>query len=64
MTNAEKYKEVFGFEHDLCCPTLFCNNCPMGELCSHNMHDEVNAIWWNSEYKDTHVEEDYSEFSE
>lgn len=51
MTNAEKYKEVFGFRPDLCCPTLNCCDCPLNERCFNT--DGENALtWWNSEYKE------------
>lgn len=50
MTNAEKYKEVFGFEPDIkSCPTDNCNVCPLAnqKYCTENKSD-----WWNSEYKE------------
>lgn len=44
MTNAEKYKEVFGFDVEKqMCPTDNCLNCPTS--CSRCQE------WWNSEYK-------------
>lgn len=50
MTNAEKYKEVFGFPPDEGkCPTESCDFCP----CNFNgefyckMHN-----WWDEEYKE------------
>ena len=59
MTNAEKYKEVFGMEVDpTSCPTENCNNCPCRETdpngrtisCSPGtMYD-----WWHKEYNDNY----------
>ena len=47
MTNAEKYKEVFGFEPDTNrCPTTNCQDCPAEvEQCI------CTCAWWDSEYK-------------
>lgn len=54
MTNAEKYKEIFGFLPDpVMCPTCDCRICP----CSDKDDDSIACIgartheWWNSEYK-------------
>lgn len=49
MTNAEKYKEVFGMEPDIdSCPTLVCDNCP---LLSWKPKCDIHCFeWWNSEY--------------
>ncbi|MBR2553847.1 MAG: hypothetical protein IKE94_03195 [Aeriscardovia sp.] len=56
MTNAEKYKEVFGMEVDpKNCPTLKCMECP---CCKHvgsgqdvcNM--DTRAWWLYEEYKE------------
>ena len=47
MTNAEKYKEVFGFEpNKYGCVAKECDSCPLiGTNCkTHN--------WWNKEYKE------------
>lgn len=45
MTNAEKYKEVFGMEVDQdMCPTKDCPNCPC-ENC------ETASTFWKKEYK-------------
>ena len=45
MTNAEKYKEVFGMEVDQdMCPTKDCPNCPC-ENC------ETASTFWEKEYK-------------
>ena len=52
MTNAEKFKEVFGFDPSKTkCPVFAivdCWNCK-------GFHRETNCIesdWWNSEYKE------------
>lgn len=48
MTNAEKYKEVFGMEPAKeCCPTSSCSNCP-GKLDDHGL---CTFNFWNMEYK-------------
>ena len=48
MTNAEKYKEVFGLEPDIdVCPTFLCSRCPLENKCEGN-----KDIWWLSEYKE------------
>lgn len=45
MTNAEKYKEVFGMEVDpSMCPTKDCSNCPC-ENC------RTTSTFWEKEYK-------------
>lgn len=55
MTNAEKYKEIFGFENPNC-PTWNCPSCPVFEDCrrTHSQYDalSLSAKWWNSEYKE------------
>ena len=55
MTNAEKYKEVFGIDVDpVACPTSRCKDCPCYE---DTMFDEVpfkchgSHGWWAEEYK-------------
>ena len=57
MTNAEKYKEVFGFPPDLdTCPTE-CKFCPIrqqGINCIQSIGSCGN--WWNSEYKESEEE--------
>lgn len=46
MTNAEKYKEIFGMEVDPdMCPTKDCSNCP----CCKDCH--TNSTFWKEEYK-------------
>ena len=56
MTNAEKYKEVFGMPVPFgICPTQFCNDCPC-------LIEDSNGYipcggtrtyeWWNKEYKE------------
>jgi hypothetical protein len=54
MTNAEKYKEIFGLTVDPCmCPSKECVDCP----CRPNIiNDEFcpggsTLEWWNREYK-------------
>lgn len=56
MTNAEKYKEVFGMEVDpSACPTKECEYCPCALK---NDLGEISCIggstyeWWNREYKE------------
>ena len=55
MTNAEKYKEVFGFENPNC-PTWNCPSCPVFNECfkTHSQSDalSLSTKWWNSEYKE------------
>lgn len=60
MTNAEKYKEVFGmYVDDSVCPT---NNCCVCPCASHDSEGNFNCEgartyeWWDKEYKE--VEED------
>ena len=49
MTNAEKYKEVFGIEVDKSmCPTLKCDCCPLD--CEKNGPGCTDE-YWNKEYK-------------
>lgn len=50
MTNAEKYKEVFGFEPEYNnCIANVCNICPLvGKKCFGTGVED----WWNSEYKE------------
>ena len=54
MTNAEKYKEVFGMEVDSAmCPTEDCTCCPLygkEDQCTCSLG--VTYDWWNSEYKE------------
>ena len=54
MTNAEKYKEVFGFEPDMkSCPTYLCLNCPCCENTDGDYSCNSNSrMWWDSEYKE------------
>lgn len=49
MTNAEKYKEVFGFPPDYGnCPTEWCCECPI----TTKTYDCLKTSdWWNEEYK-------------
>lgn len=54
MTNAEKYKEVFGLTVDTSmCPTMDCNVCP---CCSKDSKGDIlcpaacTYTWWSSEY--------------
>ena len=51
MTNAEKFKEVFGFEPFTICPSLLCSECPLEDK---DKCGKTNiASWWNSEYKES-----------
>lgn len=57
MTNAEKYKEVFGFEPDMkSCPTYKCLECPCCEVigCKHVCGKDTRA-WWQDDYKEVNV---------
>ena len=50
MTNAEKYKEVFGFPPDRGnCPAEECKICPIN--CSAGFGCENILKWWDKEYK-------------
>lgn len=53
MTNAEKFKEVFGFmpNEDLECPmpTGICY--AHNEICASPQGDCPHFLWWNQEYK-------------
>lgn len=51
MTNAEKYKEVFGLERPDC-PTWNCPTCPVFEECSKEHFATIALKWWDSEYKE------------
>ena len=53
MTNAEKYKEVFGLEVDrTMCPTEDCNSCPCVSITSDGHISCGDTYkWWVSEYK-------------
>jgi len=55
MTNAEKYKEVFGLPVDKSnCPTSDCNVCPCAmknELGEISCYGASTYEWWNKEYK-------------
>ena len=47
MTNAEKYKEVFGVEPDHSeCSRSTCEECP-----AITRYSGCSYEWWNSEYK-------------
>ena len=53
MTNAEKFKEVFGFEPDLDAMVVQCPNADKNETCKYQWamgrcHCEE---WWQEEYK-------------
>mgnify|MGYP003291452041 CR=1 FL=1 len=62
MTNAEKYKEVFGMEVDPSnCPTKECEDCPCAMTntikdfcCTGGSTYE----WWNSCYKEVNSDND------
>lgn len=48
MTNAEKYKEVFGLTPDKgSCPTELCEDCP-----GHVEECICTCKWWDEEYKE------------
>ena len=50
MTNAEKYKEVFGFEPDFnSCMADECYICPLRK---NGCISTGTVVWWNSEYKE------------
>lgn len=54
MTNAEKYKEVFGLDPDTnTCPTMNCSDCPYRKD-NDVFPDCFNSCsgWWLSEYKE------------
>lgn len=52
MTNAEKYKEVFGFDPDIMgCPTFICTQCPLNGDKS-KCNGDMLSKWWTSEYKE------------
>ena len=54
MTNAEKYKEVFGMDPETkSCPTHVCLECP----CCKNVEGKNicsldTRAWWQDDYKD------------
>lgn len=55
MTNAEKYKEVFGFYPSFTdCVCEMCEKCPIdnGNLDYLSCVDEHKIDYWNSEYKE------------
>ena len=50
MTNAEKYKEIFGFAPDRGnCPADDCTYCPINSCVQKG--PSVSIEWWSSEYK-------------
>lgn len=56
MTNAEKYKEIFGFEPDMsACPTNKCINCPHSGANSICLEPEGTS-WWEEDYKENKKE--------
>lgn len=58
MTNAEKYKEIFGFEPDTTsCPTEECGNCPLRHCTKMSEETGIKTsllikAWWSGEYKE------------
>lgn len=56
MTNAEKYKEVFGMDVDPSnCPSSDCIDCPCGqrnELGDFSCIGASTYEWWRKEYKE------------
>lgn len=67
MTNAQKYKEIFGFEPSQTdCVCDQCENCPIqrehnGTLDFLSCVDEFKCDWWDSEYKSPESEDKYYE---
>ena len=57
MTNAEKYKEVFGMPPDMkSCPTYKCLECPCCEFIDNKYKCNSDArMWWISAYKEINV---------
>ena len=52
MTNAEKYKEIFGFEPDKgSCPTRLCKRCPLSPDSKSPCPAGYPYHWWELEYK-------------
>ena len=56
MTNADKYKEVFGMtvDHESC-PTRSCSDCPCGKVDTFGDRSCVGGAtyeWWDREYKE------------
>lgn len=55
MTNAEKYKEVFGMPADSdLCPTVDCTMCPVASRDSNGCMSCTGSQcvdWWSQEYK-------------
>lgn len=55
MTNAEKYKEIFGIDVDpVMCPTISCKKCPaeVKDRYSEVYSSDCPYGWWNQEYKE------------
>ena len=56
MTNAEKYKEIFGMYVDPSnCPSSDCIDCPcaqINELGDLSCFGATTYEWWNKEYKE------------
>jgi len=53
MTNAEKYKEVFGFPPDTGnCPAEDCSVCPCSQMKIKEIYECMTYDWWNKEYKE------------
>ena len=56
MTNAEKYKEVFGMDVDPSnCPSRDCIDCPCGqrnEIGDFSCYGASTYEWWKKEYKE------------
>ena len=53
MTNAEKFKEVFGIPPDKGnCPTECCEFCPIGSIGTKCV---FVCDWWDEEYKGSHA---------
>lgn len=53
MTNAEKFKEVFGaVPATIHCPILYRKDCKKCKGYGRNNLDCRSSDWWNSEYKE------------
>ena len=54
MTNAEKYKEVFGMDPETnSCPTHVCLECPCCKnIEGKNICSLDTRAWWQDDYKD------------
>lgn len=56
MTNAEKFKEVFGYEPRKTMHIFDCDSCPHVDDCAYYADNDENhectvSYWWDEEYK-------------